>query len=208
MMRQFSVFIFGILSILLAALPHYHNALLFDRTAILGGQFWRLWTGHWIHFSPSHLLWNVVALSFTGAWLEARQPGLLLRYTAVAAPAISVGLLVLEPHLITYGGLSGLGTGMVALLGITLCRSRGFDRTIGVSTLVLLTAKLLHDLIPGTALLSRFDLPAVQASTTAHLLGTLLAVIGNLAGPKPFFAGRISEDQFDKSRNLRSRHQL
>ena len=208
MTRRPSVFVFGILPILLAALPQGHDALLFDRTAILGGEFWRLWTGHWIHVSPSHLFWNVGGLSFTGAWLEARHPGLLLRYTALAAPLISIGLLVLEPNMITYGGLSGLGTGIVVLLGITLCRRPGFDRTIGVGTLFLLAARLLPDLIQDTALLSHFDLPAVQASTTAHLLGTLLAVIGNFAGLKPCFAGPISEDQFDKSGNPESRHPL
>lgn len=187
MTRRLPVVVFGILPILLAALPQCHDTLLFDRTAILGGQFWRLWTGHWIHFSPSHLFWNVAALSFTGAWLEARHPGLPLRYAAFAAPLISIGLLVLEPNMITYGGLSGLGTGIVALLGISLCRSPGFDRISGISILVLLGLKLSHDFLHSTPLLSDFESATIQASTTAHIFGASFALLGTLSTISRYF---------------------
>src|SRR5262245_5016247 len=39
------------LCILLAVVPALSTVLQFDRTAILGGEVWRLATGHWTHWN-------------------------------------------------------------------------------------------------------------------------------------------------------------
>lgn len=171
------ILIFGILPALLAAVPQFHEALLFDRDAIASGQLWRLWTGHWIHFSNSHLLWNVAALVIVGTWLEAVRPGRLLRYTALAAPLISIGLLVFDPLLASYGGLSGLGTGIVAQLGFCLVKNRENDRWAGIGILGLIAIKLWHDSAQGTALLSNFGSTEIVMAPTSHLIGALLALV-------------------------------
>lgn len=171
------ILIFGILPALLAAVPQFHEALLFDRAALAEGQLWRLWTGHWIHFSSSHLFWNVAALVISGAWLEAVRPGWMLRYTALAAPLISIGLLVFEPNMTNYGGLSGLGTGIVAQLGFCLVINRENDRWAGIGILVLVAIKLWHDSAQGTALLSNFASTEIVMAPTSHLIGALLALV-------------------------------
>ncbi len=103
-------------AILLQLAPATHSALLYDRAAILRGEWWRLWTGHWVHFTASHLIWNLLVLAGAGWWLERVRPGSLLRYLAVAAPVLGLSFLAGAPDMSTYGGLSGLGLFPLALL--------------------------------------------------------------------------------------------
>lgn len=152
------------------------EAFLYDRTAILRGEWWRLWTGHWVHFSASHLAWNLVVLLGAGAWLERLNPGRLIRYTFVGAPLISLGLLVLGPAMQVYGGLSGLATGVIVLLAFTQLAAHRPDRSRWIAVLALVVLKIAYDAGHAAPLLSRFDSPALQPSALAHILGAALAL--------------------------------
>jgi rhomboid family GlyGly-CTERM serine protease len=92
----------------LAANPQ-SNPLAFDRHAIFGGEVWRLWTGHFVHFSFHQLILDAGALFLVGAVAE-RQFG--PRFIAVmflfGMPAISIGLLLVAPDLAYYRGASGV----------------------------------------------------------------------------------------------------
>src|SRR4051812_25687175 len=68
--------------------PGFKAWLIYDRAAILHGELWRLWTGHLVHFSNSHLLLDasvcgIVLLSRTtfakrdGLWFLVFFPPLL-----------------------------------------------------------------------------------------------------------------------------------
>ena len=169
--------IFSLPAVVVSLLPQFHEILCLDRTSILRGQLWRLWSGHWVHFSNSHLWWNLAAVICAAAWLEGRRPGLLLRFTALAAPLLSLGLLALDSQLAIYGGLSGIGTGVVTLLGYVLVQSRRSDRWTGFVVLALIATKLGHDSLTGAALLSEFSNSAVQTTPIAHALGAALALL-------------------------------
>ena len=45
----------------------------FDRMAIAQGEWWRLFTGHWVHSDPTHAGWDISALLLLGALFERRQ---------------------------------------------------------------------------------------------------------------------------------------
>lgn len=169
--------LFGIPALFFAVFPQLAPSFVFDRNAIAGGELWRLWTGHWVHFSSSHLGWNLAALIPIGAWLETERPGLLLRFSTIATPLLSLGLFFVDPHMLTYGGLSGLATGVVTLLGLTLCQNHGKTTPTGAIILVLLALKLGHDIASGTALLSTFGETEIRPASIAHFLGVLLALV-------------------------------
>ena len=76
---RIALLLFGLPASLLWLVPGTTAPLLYERAALLDGAWWRLWTGHWVHFSMSHLAWNVAVLLGAGAWLERLQPGLLFR---------------------------------------------------------------------------------------------------------------------------------
>ena len=147
-----------------------------ERAALGRGELWRLWTGHWIHFSASHLGWNLVVLLAAGSWLEHRRPGWLLRHTLVAAPLVSLVLLVAEPAMRVYGGLSALATSVVTLLALVQLQSRRADRPLWTALLLLVAGKIIYDAGHASALFSRFDAPGVRPSVFAHAAGAALAL--------------------------------
>ena len=161
---------------LIFAAPGTGEAFACDRTAVLHGEWWRLWTGHWVHFSASHLFWNLAVLLVAGPWLEQLRPGLLLRYTLIAAPLISLALLTLEPALQTYGGLSGLAMGVVVLLAAGQLSRRNPDSAWWLALLALVAGKITFDAGHDTALFSRFAATDIRPSALAHAAGAGLAL--------------------------------
>jgi rhomboid family GlyGly-CTERM serine protease len=156
--------------------PAAAAALIYDRSAILRGGWWRLWTGHWVHFSSSHLAWNLAVAAGAGLWLERLQPGWLPRYLLAGAPLISVALLLAEPAMQAYGGLSALATGLVVLLALAQLVRPGAERARWWAVLLLVAAKTAFDCGHPEALFARFDVPGIRASATAHAAGALTAL--------------------------------
>ena len=91
------------------------DALVLDRDAVLGGQLWRLWSGHWVHLDARHAAINLAALMVM-ALIAGRMR--LLRPLLVASllmmPLIAALLLLTAPDLQWYAGLSGLLHGWAA----------------------------------------------------------------------------------------------
>ena len=171
-----SLLLFGLPAIFIWLMPATQTAFLYNRIAILNGDWWRLWTGHWVHFSGSHLAWNLAVLLGAGAWLARRHQGLLLTYTLIVAPLISLALLLGEPAMQIYGGLSGLATGVVVLLALTELGRRGSDRVWWCGLLVLVAAKTGVDAVRGDSLFVGFGAQAVRSSVLAHAAGAVAAV--------------------------------
>ncbi|MBI2498566.1 MAG: rhombosortase [Opitutae bacterium] len=168
--------LFGLPAVLVWLVPATHPVLLYERVAILNGDWWRLWTGHWVHFSFSHLAWNLAVLLAAGTWLEHLQSGRLLRFTLLAASVLSLGLLAGEPAMQTYGGLSGLATGVVVLLALMQLDRRGADAAWWWAVLVLVAVKTGLDAIRPDALFAGFGAQTVRPSVLAHISGAGLAV--------------------------------
>ncbi len=165
-----------VLPALLAFGGGWSGNLWLERAPLGQGELWRLWTAHWVHFSPSHLGWNLAALAATGAWLERARPGWLWRHTLAAAPLISLILLAVEPAMRVYGGLSALATSVVTLLALVQLQERRADRPLWITLLLLVAGKIIYDAGHATALFSRFDLPGVRPSVFAHAAGAAVAL--------------------------------
>ena len=174
------VLLFALPAIAIAVLGStaFTGGLLWTRDGIGAGELWRLWTGHWVHFSGSHLGWNLGVMVLAGAELESRRPESLWRYTVIAAPLISLALWWVGPSaMVTFGGLSGLATGVVVLLGLTLRRESGRDRWVGLSLLIFVALKVSHDLLQPVALFSQFSTSGVRPAALSHLAGAGLALL-------------------------------
>lgn len=93
----------------------------YDRSAILAGEIWRLWTGHWVHFSIQQFFMDVSTLLLVGVLAErefgARLTALVLW---LGMPAISLGLLLLAPDLHEYRGASALAVLLAWFAGSAL----------------------------------------------------------------------------------------
>lgn len=88
--------------------------LRFDRDLILAGEGWRLLTGNLVHLGWNHLLLNVAGLALIG-WLvgAAVSPLRWLTVFLVSSLCVTAGLLVWNPELRWYVGLSGTLHGLL-----------------------------------------------------------------------------------------------
>lgn len=106
--------IVGLISVVIALLGEDTISLIqYDRNAIANFQWWRLFSGHFAHLGTSHLLLNLAGLALITA-LFARTMSLTLWSASflVSAFFISIGLYLLNPHMIWYVGLSGILHGL------------------------------------------------------------------------------------------------
>jgi hypothetical protein len=109
--------------------------------------------------------------------LERVLPGSLLRFVALAAPLLSVAFLAAAPDMHTYGGLSGLATGVVVLLALVQLRRAHPGRSWWFGALALVALKLAIDATQPAPLFASFGGQAVRASGFAHVLGALAAAL-------------------------------
>lgn len=143
----------------------------YDRHVLLS-QFWRVWTGHWVHLNWTHYALNVAALLCLPWVLAHSQRQDVLRLLLLLPLAISALLYWYQPQLMYYAGLSGVLHGLYmacALRQIVL----GQERWIAIGVLVIIAIKLGYEQWHGdsqTAVLIGY--PVV---IDAHLYGSLLA---------------------------------
>jgi len=143
----------------------------YQRAAIVGGEWWRLLTGHLIHADWLHLSWNLLGLAIVAALFgrELRYGDWLL-IPVVSMLVIDAGFLFVQPELLWYVGFSGVLHGlMVAALVVHVGQERD---ALSAAVALLLVAKLLWEQFAG-------PLPFTVASTglpvvvSAHGWGAL-----------------------------------
>ncbi|MCD9007330.1 rhombosortase [Luteimonas sp. XNQY3] len=145
------------------------DALVLDRDAVLGGQLWRLWSGHWVHLDLRHAAVNLLALALIAARMRQLRP--LLSASLLMMPLSAVLLLLAVPDLQWYAGLSGLLHGWAAWL---LLRQGG---RVALAGAALLAGKLLWEQLAPAA-----DDATFQVIHAAHLAGALVGVALALPG--------------------------
>jgi rhomboid family GlyGly-CTERM serine protease len=154
----------------LGALPDV-SALAYDRQAILAGEIWRLWTGHWVHFSTQQLFLDISTLLLAAA-VAQREFGTLFitRTLALGMPAISIGLLLVAPELAYYRGASGVVMMLAFAAGAAFWRRRPGLRAILIMLGLLAATKAVLDAAGFATSMS--GLPdGVRVAWQAHVLG-------------------------------------
>ena len=159
------------------AWPHLTGGLIYVRADILAGQLWRLWTGHLVHFTANHLLWDLAVFLPAGVWLEWITPRGTRWFYLLAPPTISLLLFCAEPTLSCYAGLSGIGTGLLVLLALVqLRRDANEPPWFWYGVLLLVAAKIVLELVTHAPLVVRFG-SDVRTVPLAHLGGVGCALV-------------------------------
>jgi rhomboid family GlyGly-CTERM serine protease len=173
------------------SMPHAAEWLVYDRQAILKGELWRLLTGHLVHFSTSHLLYNLAAFALAGWLLESRthapRPIMFLTTPLV----ISTAMLGFDPFMTHYGGLSGLVTALWVYLALDYARRPGISRFLSATTLTLFLGKTAWEYLYAAPLFAQPDTESFQVATLSHLTGAGWAclVFGTWSFHKEILAG-------------------
>lgn len=164
-----------------------------DRGAIAGGEIWRLWTAHLTHFSWRHMWVDSWALFVMSVLIERELGcGTFARWLLIAAPSLSLTLLLAAPDLAEYRGASGLCMMLAVVLGASIwhrnCVTRGL-----VSMLVICgIAKTLLEMFWQAPNISA--LPSdIAIVWQAHVLGAGCGVVwifNSPDTPRAFIGGR------------------
>jgi len=97
--------------------------LRYSRHEIINGQWWRIVTGNLVHLGYSHLLLNLSGLAVIAFLLAPAMP---LRHWVltglISMLGVGTGLLMLDPQLVWYVGLSGALYGLLLGGAIALYR--------------------------------------------------------------------------------------
>ena len=143
---------------------------MYDRPAILGGEYWRLLTGHFTHLSNSHLLLNLAGLVLS--WLLVGRNYSTAQWLVVlllSIVSISSGFWFLDENMLWYVGLSGVLHGLMiagAIQGLS---------TLPVESAVicaLVVSKLVYEQIVGP-LPGSESVSGGTVVVNAHLYGAI-----------------------------------
>lgn len=165
-------------SLALYFVPGAREALLYDRAALLAGQWWRAWTGHWIHFGWPHLVVDTGLLAVVG-WIAGRQHPVFLRLALLLMPPfVSLSMFLFEPDMARYGGLSALNLGLLLYLAVRGWRKDWTDwfwPAVILAYIGELAFEHFRGGQGGGAI--RFDDPSIRVATGAHLASAAYALL-------------------------------
>ena len=159
------------------ALPSLQALLIYDRAAIDGGEIWRLITGNLVHLSPSHLLYDVVALFIAGTLIENRGYRHFAILCLVSAAVIGATVYVGRPELSVFGGLSGIVTAAVTLLCLNGLTETGAWQRLCLLTLIFLGMKMGVEMALGSSLLAGAEPQTFVPVPVSHVAGAATALL-------------------------------
>jgi rhomboid family GlyGly-CTERM serine protease len=158
--------------------PAWRPTLLYDRSALAAGEFWRVWTGHFVHFGWPHFLADVGLWLILGWLLVARHPG-FSRLSLWTMPVfVSAVLYWFDPGMERYGGLSAVNLGLLLFLAL-----QGWQRNwadwFWPAVLLIYVGEVIFEIIQGGrgGGMIRFDDPSIRVATSAHLASAGYAVL-------------------------------
>lgn len=163
------------LSLAAFLLPGVSEVMVYDRQAVLDGELWRLLTSHAVHFSFSHLCYNLLVFGIAGWLVERRSRVSLIVLYMLSSVLIGLYLLVFLPGMGFYGGLSGIAVASVVYASLEGTRLRGRLGGFYTGVLILTALKLAFELRAGTAIFASFGDVRIGHVPGAHVLGALAA---------------------------------
>lgn len=148
---------------------------------------WRWWTAAFVHWTPSHLVANLIGLAVVAALGRSiRVPAVLALAWVASWPFTHLALLV-EPNLAHYGGLSGWLHGGVAVAATyAALRLSGRARWIAAAVMAGLAIKILIEAPWGPPLRQSFSslmMVAPLAHASGAVAGLCCALIALARGP-------------------------
>ena len=153
--------------------------LLYDRSALVQHELWRLLTCHWVHLSWDHLFWSSTTFLGLGSLCELINKKKYYATVGISAVMIPAAIWWGMPGLILYGGLSGLDCALYALLMVLLIkreiRCRSWTWVTFFSLLLTgLMAKISYETVTGMTIFVSNNHSGMVPVPLAHLVGGIV----------------------------------
>ncbi|MGA9854192.1 MAG: rhombosortase [Gammaproteobacteria bacterium] len=154
------------------------QALEYDRSAILHGQVWRVFTGNFVHLGWEHVGEDMAGYVLLYLLLEDVLPGWRCPLLVLLGSlGVGIGILLGDPGLQWYMGVSGALNTLWIAGAMLLMRQRDW---IGWLLAVFLSLKLIYEQLQGPLPWS-VSTTGGPVAVDAHLYGTFAGVILGLA---------------------------
>ncbi len=159
-----------------AVLAGSSRALELDREAVWLGEWWRVLSGHFVHYGSAHAVGDIVAFFGWGLVIEAVSRRLFAATVFVSCFVVGLCVLVLAPHVNHYAGLSAIDVSLATVLLCVLWRSKRVAELPYSRALIGVFAaghvfKTVYEFAVGSAILAPDLGPGVKLLAEAHLFG-------------------------------------
>jgi rhomboid family GlyGly-CTERM serine protease len=176
-MRDYLLYICLLATVVLLAIaePISSHWLMFDRDAINEGQIWRLFSGHFVHLSMSHLLGNalgIVLLAYIAGRSLNNLVGILLLAWCVVV--VGIGLYGYADYLDYYVGLSGVLHGLLLVAPFV---SPFYSRAIAGCFLLVIVSKVVWEQSSWYDDMAMAGMIGGRVEVNAHLLGVIAGLV-------------------------------
>ena len=153
------------------------SLFVYDREAIFRGELWRLITSHFVHFSDTHLIYNILVFGIIGWIIEHKGYKYFKFLCLLMACSISTVLLVLKPDMAYFGGLSGIACGSILYCSLLCLREPAPWRTISIFSIIFLFVKISLETYNDGSLLPYWGTLDFVPIPLSHITGSLTAII-------------------------------
>jgi rhomboid family GlyGly-CTERM serine protease len=141
--------------------------------AVLNGEWWRLFTAHWVHLGWAHTLLNTGGFLLL-AWLNPIGSWKLwLAFYAFSSLCISA-VLMFDQTISSYVGASGVLHGLLIIAAFT---SQWLESWRRYSVLVFISAKLIWEQTPVYSDQSVGELIGGHVAVNSHLIGGICGLL-------------------------------
>lgn len=147
--------------------------------ALSSGHWWTLWSGHLLHYTMDHFIWDALMFAVFACLLWPVERWRMWLWLGLAPPIISVFVFWVEPGLQEYRGLSALDTMLCVrfFVGFLGSDSRWEHWLLGALPLFGLALKIGYEWFAGQTLFVS-DLGAgVVPLASAHFAGLVLGLL-------------------------------
>ncbi|OTU21341.1 rhombosortase [Acinetobacter pittii] len=147
----------------------FPDTFIYWRESLLG-EFWRLWTAHWVHVGWVHFLLNMMAFACLPFIFPHTKAWHLLSLLLLLPPFISLVFYFYLPYIEAYAGLSGALHGLYTAVALVYLQYRK-ERNFALLVLGLIIAKLIWENTFGQT--GTAQLIGSPVLTEAHLYGAI-----------------------------------
>jgi rhomboid family GlyGly-CTERM serine protease len=176
--KPWTAWTIALLAVVIQAIPGLRGVLIYDRSGLAGGELWRVWTGHLVHFGWPHLVVDAGLLVILG-WAGERRYPAFTRWGLLLMPAfVSASIYWFEPSMQRYGGLSAVNLGLLLYVAAQGWR-RDWTDWFWPAVIAIYIGELVFEYYRGGqgGGAIRFDDASVSVATGAHLASAVYALL-------------------------------
>ena len=175
-----------------ALVIHYFHSLrprlLYMRSAVHDGDYWRILSCHWVHLNTEHLLWSAMTFLVLGSFCEIMDRKKYMISIVISAIMIPIVIWFAMPSLNNYGGLSDLDCSLYALLAVLFIKLEWRVRNwvwVIIYTILLgfLPAKIIFEMVSGSTIFVDNTHSNMVPVPLSHLVGGLVGTAAGISIP-------------------------